>query len=128
MKDKIHPKYVECTLTCACGNVVKTRGTRKEISVDICSACHPFFTGKQKLVDAAGRVEKFRRKYGEAVPARRTTTRKPKAAEKPAAPKKAAARKPAARKTRAKKEAKPAVEPTGTQEPAPEPKPEQAEE
>ena len=68
MKDKIHPKYVECTITCACGNVVKTRSTKPKMSVDICSACHPYFTGKRKLVDAAGRVEKFRRKYGEAVP------------------------------------------------------------
>jgi large subunit ribosomal protein L31 len=66
MKDKIHPRYVECTVTCACGNVVKTRGTRKEISVDICSACHPFFTGKQKLVDTAGRIEKFQKKYEKA--------------------------------------------------------------
>ena len=63
MKEKIHPKYVETTISCACGNTVKTRSTLKEIKVDICSACHPFFTGKQKLVDTAGRVERFRRKY-----------------------------------------------------------------
>jgi large subunit ribosomal protein L31 len=64
MKDKIHPKYVESTITCACGNVVKTRSTVAEINVGICSACHPFFTGRQKLVDTAGRVERFKKKYG----------------------------------------------------------------
>lgn len=63
MKEGIHPKYVDATVTCACGNVIKTRATQKEIRVDICSACHPFFTGKQKLVDTAGRVERFKRKY-----------------------------------------------------------------
>ncbi len=64
MKEGIHPKYVEATITCACGNVIKTRSTLKEINVGICSACHPFFTGKQKLVDTAGRVERFKKKYG----------------------------------------------------------------
>ena len=63
MKDKIHPKYFESTITCACGNVIHTRSTVKDIRVEICSACHPFFTGKQKLIDTAGRVERFRRKY-----------------------------------------------------------------
>jgi len=63
VKEKIHPKYVDSTITCACGNVIKTRATLPEIRVDICSACHPFFTGKQKLVDTAGRVERFKRKY-----------------------------------------------------------------
>ncbi|MBI4524277.1 MAG: 50S ribosomal protein L31 [Deltaproteobacteria bacterium] len=64
MKQGIHPEYKTATITCACGNVVETRSTVTSIHVDICSQCHPFFTGKQKLVDAAGRVEKFRRKYG----------------------------------------------------------------
>ncbi len=63
MKEGIHPKYVDATITCACGNQVKTRATEKEIRVDICSACHPFFTGRQKLIDTAGRVERFKRKY-----------------------------------------------------------------
>ncbi|PJA27253.1 MAG: 50S ribosomal protein L31 [candidate division Zixibacteria bacterium CG_4_9_14_3_um_filter_46_8] len=63
MKEKIHPKYSEVTVVCACGNKFKTRSTVKEIKVDICSECHPFFTGKQKLVDTAGRVERFKRKY-----------------------------------------------------------------
>jgi large subunit ribosomal protein L31 len=64
MKKGIHPEYVECTVTCACGNTFVTRSTKKEIRVEICSRCHPFFTGKQKFVDSAGRVEKFRKKYG----------------------------------------------------------------
>ena len=63
MKEKIHPKYYETTITCACGNVIHTRSTAKDIHVEICSACHPFFTGKQKLLDTAGRVERFRRRY-----------------------------------------------------------------
>ena len=64
MKPKIHPKYQEVDVTCACGNSFKTRSTLdKKIKVDICSACHPFFTGKQKLVDTAGRVDRYKRKY-----------------------------------------------------------------
>ena len=65
MKDKIHPEYKETTITCACGEVIHTRSTRQNIRIDICSKCHPLYTGKQKLVDSAGRVEKFRRKYGQ---------------------------------------------------------------
>ena len=64
MKADIHPKYVETTVTCACGEVIQTRSTVPNLRVVICSKCHPFFTGRQKLVDTAGRVEKFRRKYG----------------------------------------------------------------
>jgi large subunit ribosomal protein L31 len=63
MRAKIHPKYVPAKISCACGNVIETRSTVKDIKVEICSACHPFFTGKQKLVDTAGRIERFRRKY-----------------------------------------------------------------
>ena len=63
MKADIHPNYVTSTVTCACGNVFLTRSTRSEIRIDICSACHPFFTGSQKFVDTAGRVDKFRRRY-----------------------------------------------------------------
>ena len=63
MKPKIHPKYFETTITCACGNKIQTRATIKDLKVEICSACHPFFTGKQKLIDTAGRVERFRKKY-----------------------------------------------------------------
>lgn len=64
MKDDIHPNYVETTVVCGCGNTFTTRSTKPKIHVEICSACHPFFTGKQKFVDTAGRVEKFQRKYG----------------------------------------------------------------
>ncbi|MDR1148224.1 MAG: 50S ribosomal protein L31 [Spirochaetaceae bacterium] len=63
MKNGIHPNYGITTVTCACGNVIETRSTAKDIKVEICSACHPFFTGKQKLVDTAGRIERFRKKY-----------------------------------------------------------------
>ena len=68
MKEKIHPKYKNASIECACGNVIKTRSTRGDFKIDICSACHPFFTGKQKLVDSAGRVERFRKKYGRSTP------------------------------------------------------------
>jgi large subunit ribosomal protein L31 len=63
VKATIHPEYVDTTITCACGEVIQTRSTRPSIRVEICSKCHPFFTGKQKLVDTAGRVERFQRKY-----------------------------------------------------------------
>ena len=64
MKDKIHPKYQEVTAHCACGNTFVTRSTSDKLQVDICSACHPFYTGKQKYLDTAGRVEKFQKKFG----------------------------------------------------------------
>ena len=63
MKEKIHPEYHEVQVSCACGNSFKTRSTKPELKVEICSACHPFFTGKQKLVDSAGRVERFQKRY-----------------------------------------------------------------
>lgn len=63
MKEKIHPKYQETTITCLCGNVIHTRSTKQSIRVEICSQCHPFFTGKNKLIDTAGRVEKFQKRY-----------------------------------------------------------------
>jgi large subunit ribosomal protein L31 len=65
MKTNMHPKYGEITVTCSCGNVFKTGSTLgRDLHIDVCSSCHPFYTGKQKLVDTAGRVDKFRRKYG----------------------------------------------------------------
>ncbi len=64
MKKKLHPKYFEIEVTCACGNSFKTGSTLPEMKVEICSACHPFFTGKQKLIDSAGRVERFQKRYG----------------------------------------------------------------
>jgi large subunit ribosomal protein L31 len=65
MKQGIHPEYELVTVHCACGSTFQTRSTRKSISVEICSSCHPFFTGRQKLVDTAGRVERFRQKWGD---------------------------------------------------------------
>ena len=64
MKEGIHPEYKPATITCACGSVVETRSMVQSIHVDICPQCPPFYTGKQKLVDSAGRIEKFRKKYG----------------------------------------------------------------
>ena len=63
-KEGIHPNYVESTITCACGNVIHTCSTKGDMRVDVCSKCHPFFTGKQKLVDTGGRVDRFNKRYG----------------------------------------------------------------
>ncbi|NIA26038.1 MAG: 50S ribosomal protein L31 [Gammaproteobacteria bacterium] len=64
MKAGIHPKYVEAAVTCSCGNTFRTRSTKPELHVDLCNECHPFFTGRQKLVDTGGRVERFQKRYG----------------------------------------------------------------
>ena len=64
MKAGIHPDYKETTITCACGNVINTRSTKENIKVEICSKCHPFYTGKQKLVDTGGRVDRFKKRFG----------------------------------------------------------------
>ncbi len=64
MKENIHPKYEKTTITCACGNVIETASTKSDIRVEICSKCHPFFTGKQKLVDTGGRVDRFKKRFG----------------------------------------------------------------
>ena len=66
MKEGIHPDYSEITVKCLCGNTFQTRSTKKEINTEICSACHPFYTGKQKLIDTAGRVERYKKRYGQA--------------------------------------------------------------
>ena len=63
MKEGIHPEYSETTISCVCGNVIETKSTKKDIKIEICSQCHPFMTGKQKIMDTAGRVERFKRKY-----------------------------------------------------------------
>jgi large subunit ribosomal protein L31 len=63
MKAEIHPEYIECSVSCACGNKFTTRATQDAIKIEICNDCHPFFTGKQKIIDTAGRVERFKRKY-----------------------------------------------------------------
>ena len=65
MKEGIHPKYMVTHVTCGCGSTFQTRSTKKELKVDICNACHPFFTGKQKLIDSAGRIEKFKQRYAQ---------------------------------------------------------------
>jgi len=75
MKAGIHPDYKPTTITCVCGNVIETRSTKKDIKIEICSNCHPFMTGKQKIIDTAGRVEKFKKKY-EAKPATATAKKK----------------------------------------------------
>ncbi len=67
MKADIHPKYGPATIRCACGAVIETRSTKETIEVDICSSCHPFFTGKQKFVDTAGRIDRFKKKFGDRV-------------------------------------------------------------
>ena len=64
MKTEIHPEYVEASVRCSCGNTYKTRSTKNELAVELCNECHPFYTGKQKLVDTGGRVERFERRYG----------------------------------------------------------------
>ncbi len=63
MRKGIHPEYVECKVKCACGNEFETKSTKSELSIDICNECHPFFTGSEKILDAAGRVDKFKKKY-----------------------------------------------------------------
>ncbi|HDM32375.1 MAG TPA: 50S ribosomal protein L31 [Deltaproteobacteria bacterium] len=65
MKKGIHPEYFETTVTCACGNTFKTRSTKKDIRIEVCSACHPFYTGQQKFITKAGKAELFRKKYGD---------------------------------------------------------------
>lgn len=66
MKKDIHPEYVECTVTCSCGNTFKTRATKPELKIDICNVCHPFYTGTQKLIDTGGRVQRFSDRFGSA--------------------------------------------------------------
>lgn len=63
MKENLHPQYYDTTITCACGNKIQTRSTKKDIRVEICSNCHPFFTGKQKLIDTGGRVDRFYKRF-----------------------------------------------------------------
>jgi large subunit ribosomal protein L31 len=98
MKPDMHPVYPPARITCACGNVVETKSTRGSFSVEVCSNCHPFFTGKYKLLDTAGRVEKFRKKYA-AKPAAAEGAAAP--AEGAAAPAEGAAAKKTAKKAKA---------------------------
>ena len=81
MKTDIHPEYVVAHVRCTCGNEFETRSTKPEIKVEICSNCHPFYTGKQKLVDTGGRVERFQRRLEKAGPAKKSTKKSTKAAK-----------------------------------------------
>jgi large subunit ribosomal protein L31 len=91
VKEGIHPNYKEVEARCACGNTFKTRSTKPELHLEICSACHPFFTGRQKLIDTEGRVERFTKKYGAQTSEQRKTAAKAAKSSKPAAaPKKVA--------------------------------------
>ncbi len=81
MKDKIHPKYIETAVRCGCGNTFTTRSTVPELRVDICNACHPFYTGKLKYIDTAGRIEKFKTKFAGAGYASLQRGKKPAATE-----------------------------------------------
>lgn len=107
MKKGIHPEYKMTKITCACGNVIETRSTVSDIHVEICSACHPFFTGKQKLVDTAGRIDRFNKRYGVGENPTYSSLDKKPAEVKPAAapilePKSLKAQKPIAAKAAAK--------------------------
>lgn len=85
MKTGIHPEYTETTITCACGEVIHTRSTKTNLRVEICSQCHPFFTGRQRFVDTAGRVERFQKKYANATPRKSAAQRGPKKIKAPTA-------------------------------------------
>ena len=90
VKEGIHPKYQEVEVRCACGNTFKTRSTKPELHLEICSACHPFFTGRQKLIDTEGRVERFNKKFGLQTSEQRKTAAKAAKASKTTAAKKTA--------------------------------------
>lgn len=111
MKQDIHPDYTLATVHCACGNTFKTRSTQEDVHLDVCSVCHPYFTGKQRLMDTAGRVERFRRKWSkkEGAPAPQATEAK----ESAAAPEDEGAAKEAAEETAA---AAPTTDPTAETE------------
>ena len=103
MKQGIHPDYVECTVRCTCGNTWKTRSTKKELTIDLCDKCHPFYTGQQKLVDTGGRVQRFSDKFGGAAAAQLKKAEEAKAAKAAKAAEAEAARKAAAEAKAAEK-------------------------
>lgn len=103
MRKGIHPNYVECTVTCTCGNVFKTRSTKSEMRVDLCDMCHPFYTGTQKLVDTGGRVQRFANKFGGAAAAQLQAAAKAKEERAARAAAEAAAKKAAAEERAAAK-------------------------
>ena len=132
MKADIHPNYVDCTVTCSCGNTFQTRATKPEMRIDICNACHPFYTGNQKLIDTGGRVQRFTDRFGsarEAVAAREAAKKAERAAKVAAAEeaRKAAKEAKAARKAenaakyaaKAEEEAKKAAEAAAAEAEAP---------
>ena len=94
MKEGIHPKYQDVEARCACGNTFKTRSTKPELHLEICSACHPFFTGRQKLIDTEGRVERFSKKFGAQTSEQRKTAAKAARATKAPVARKAKAKPP----------------------------------
>ena len=85
MKEGIHPEYKDATITCVCGNVIETRSTKKDIKIEICSNCHPFMTGKQKIMDTAGRVERFNKRYAPKAESPKTATAPTKTTKKASA-------------------------------------------
>jgi len=91
MKEGIHPEYKATKVVCACGNVIETRSVRGDFHIEICAACHPFFTGKQKIMDTAGRIEKFKNRYGETSSATMSAAPEPKKVVAAAPAKKSAA-------------------------------------
>ena len=103
MKKGIHPDYVECTVKCSCGNTFVTRSTKSELKIDICNACHPFYTGTQKLIDTGGRVQRFADKFGGAAAAQLKKAEEAKAAKAAKAAEAEAARKAAAEAKAAEK-------------------------
>ena len=122
MKEVIHPDYQNAKIICNCGNVIETRSTRGDFHIEICSNCHPFFTGKQKILDTAGRIEKFKTRYA-ATPAKeepkKAAPAPAPAAKKPEAPKEnRAAKRAKTGKTKPKTEAAPAAAPAPAAEPA----------
>lgn len=85
MKEGIHPEYKEAKITCVCGNVIETKSTKKDIKIEICSNCHPFMTGKQKIMDTAGRVERFNKRYAPKAESLKTATAPTKTTKKASA-------------------------------------------
>ncbi len=115
MKEAIHPQYKAARIICNCGNVIETRSTRGDFHVEICSNCHPFFTGKQKILDTAGRIEKFRTRYAATPQKEEPKKAAPAAAKKPEAPKENRAAKRAKSGKTKKAEAAPAPEAAPTE-------------
>ncbi len=119
MREGIHPQYKAAKVVCACGNVIETRSTRGDFHVEICSQCHPFFTGKQKILDTAGRIERFRTRYAAAPAAAPEKPAPAPAPRKTEAPKEnRAAKRAKTGKTKPKTEAAPAAAPVPAAEPA----------